>query len=569
MKYRITPDGVLETRLAGFDLINFPMLNKGTAFTEKERTDFALHGLLPPYVGNLDDQIARRLQALRGFETNFERYAYLRDLQDTNETLFYSLLVRNIEEMMPLVYTPTVGEGCQRFSEIWRKPRGLFLSYPNQHRIREILAHPRYDVVRAIVVSDGERILGLGDQGAGGMGIPIGKLSLYTACAGIHPQTCLPVLLDAGTDNIDRLEDPLYVGWRHQRVRGAEYDDFVEAFVSAAIQRWPHLLLQWEDFAGVNAVRSLDCYRDRLCTFNDDIQGTAAVATGTLLAAINVTGIPLTEQRIVLLGAGSAGIGIVTLLLSAMKNAGLSESEAHRRFYAVDKDGLLVEGMAGIRPPQKPFAQPRSAISNWQMEHTDRISLLDVVKNAKPTTLIGVSGQAGAFTEGVIRAMSAETERPVIFPLSNPTSRSEATPSNLLKWTEGRALIGTGSPFAPAKWNDREVPIDQTNNAYIFPGMGLGILSANARRVTDSMFMAAARSLAELSPARGGKSERLLPPISQLRAVSFAVAKAVTIQAIKEGVADEFDEQVLESRICRNMWRPIYLSYRFARRTQP
>ena len=568
MKYRITPDGVLETRLAGFDLINFPMLNKGTAFTEKERTDFALHGLLPPYVGNLDGQIARRLQALRAFETNFERYAYLRDLQDTNETLFYSLLVRNIEEMMPLVYTPTVGEGCQRFSEIWRKPRGLFLSYPNQHRIREILAHPRYDVVRAIVVSDGERILGLGDQGAGGMGIPIGKLSLYTACAGIHPQTCLPVLLDAGTDNIDRLEDPLYVGWRHQRVRGAEYDDFVEAFVSAAIQRWPHVLLQWEDFAGVNAGRLLDRYRDRLCTFNDDIQGTAAVATGTLLAAINVTGIPLTEQRIVLLGAGSAGIGIVTLLLSAMKNAGLSESEAHRRFYAVDKDGLLVEGMAGIRPPQKPFAQPRSAISNWQMEHTDRISLLDVVKNAKPTTLIGVSGQAGAFTEGVIRAMTAATERPVIFPLSNPTSRSEATPSNLLKWTEGRALIGTGSPFAPAKWNDCEVPIDQTNNAYIFPGMGLGILSVNARRVTDSMFMAAARSLAELSPARGGKSERLLPPISQLRAVSFAVAKAVTIQAIKEGVADEFDEQALESRICSNMWRPIYLSYRFARRTQ-
>ena len=414
------------------------------------------------------------------------------------------------------------------------------------------------------MVSDGERILGLGDQGAGGMGIPIGKLSLYTACAGIHPQACLPVLLDVGTDNVEHLDDPLYIGWRHQRVRGAEYDDFAEAFVSAAIQRWPHVLLQWEDFAGVNAGRLLERYRDRLCTFNDDIQGTAAVATGTLLAAINVTGMPLTEQRILLLGAGSAGIGIVTLLLSAMKNAGLSESEARRRFYAVDKDGLLVEGMAGMRPAQEPFAQPRSAISNWQIEHTDCISLLDVVKNAKPTTLIGVSGQAGAFSEDVTRAMAAAVDRPVIFPLSNPTSRSEATPADLLKWTEGRALIGTGSPFAAVKWNDREVPIDQTNNAYIFPGLGLGILSVDARRVTDRMFMAAAKTLTELSPARSGKSERLVPPISDLRAVSWAVAKAVAIQAIKDGVACEFDEQVLESRISGNIWEPMYLPYRSA-----
>ena len=328
MKYRITAEGVLETGLSGFDLINFPLLNKGTAFTESERTDFALHGLLPPHIGDLEDQAARRLKALHARQTDFGRYTYLRDLQDTNETLFYAVLVRNIEEMMPLVYTPTVGEGCQRFSEIWRKPRGLFLSYPNQHRIREILRHHRYDPVRAIVVSDGERILGLGDQGAGGMGIPIGKLALYTACAGIHPQQCLPVLLDVGTDNVELLEDPLYVGWRHQRVRGAEYDAFVEAFVSAVIERCPNLLLQWEDFAGTNAGRLLERYRDRLCTFNDDIQGTAAVAAGALLAAINVTGTPLTEQRIALFGAGSAGIGIASLLLTAMKNAGLSEAEA-------------------------------------------------------------------------------------------------------------------------------------------------------------------------------------------------------------------------------------------------
>ncbi len=563
MKYRITADGVLETGLSGFDLINFPILNKGTAFTESERTDFALHGLLPPHVGDLEDQAARRLKALHSRQTDFGRYAYLRDLQDTNETLFYAVLVRNIEEMMPLVYTPTVGEGCQRFSEIWRKPRGLFLSYPNQHRIREILRHHRYDTVRAIVVSDGERILGLGDQGAGGLGIPIGKLALYTACAGIHPQECLPVLLDVGTDNVELLEDPLYVGWRHPRVRGAEYDDFVEAFVSAVIERCPKLLLQWEDFAGINAGRLLERYRDRLCTFNDDIQGTAAVAAGALLAAINVTGTPLAEQRIVLFGAGSAGIGIASLLLTAMKNAGLSEAEARRHFYAVDKDGLLVDGIADIRPAQQPFVQPRFAVAKWELEHNDRVSLLDVVRNAKPTALIGVSGQAGAFTEKVVRAMAAAVERPVIFPLSNPTSRSEATPADLLKWTDGRALIGTGSPFAPVHWNGREVPIDQTNNSYIFPGIGLGILSVNARRVTDTMFMAAAKCLAELSPARHSKLGRLLPPVSELRSVSFAVAKAVARQAIKDGVADPLDERTVESLIRANVWEPTYLPYRF------
>ncbi len=563
MKYRITAEGVLETGLSGFDLINFPMLNKGTAFTESERTDFALHGLLPPHVGNLEDQAARRLKALHSRHTDFGRYTYLRDLQDTNETLFYALLVRNIEEMMPLVYTPTVGEGCQRFSEIWRKPRGLFLSYPNRHRIREILQHHRYDAIRAIVVSDGERILGLGDQGAGGMGIPIGKLALYTACAGIHPQQCLPVLLDVGTDNLELLEDPLYIGWRHQRVRGAEYDDFVEAFVSAVIERCPKLLLQWEDFAGINAGRLLERYRDRLCTFNDDIQGTAAVAAGTLLAAINVTGTPLTEQRIALFGAGSAGIGIASLLLTAMKNAGLSEAEARRRFYAVDKDGLLVEGMTDIRPAQQPFVQSRFAIATWNLEHKDRVSLLDVVRNAKPTAFIGVSGQAGAFTEEVVRAMAAAVERPVIFPLSNPTSRSEAKPADLLKWTNGLALIGTGSPFAAVSWNGREVPIDQTNNSYIFPGLGLGVLSVNAQRVTDTMFMAAAKCLAELSPARLSRSGRLLPPVSELRSVSCAVAKAVALQAITDGVADPLDEQTVESRIRSNVWEPVYLPYRF------
>jgi len=557
-------DEAIETDLVGFDLINQPLLNKGTAFTEAERDLFHLHGLLPPHVGTLDVQVSRRLKALRSLKTDFERYAFLRDLQDINETLFYALLVRNTEELLPLVYTPAVGEGCQRFSEIWRKPRGLFLSYPNKHRIREILANPHFDRVRVIVVSDGERILGLGDQGAGGMGIPIGKLSLYTACAGIHPAKTLPIHLDVGTDNEERLADPLYIGWRHERVRGVEYDAFVETFVSTITERWPNVLLQWEDFAGTNAGRLLGRYRDRLCTFNDDIQGTAAVATGTLLAAINITGVPLAEQRIALLGAGSAGCGISTLLLKAMVESGLSEAEARRRFYAVDRNGLLLEDMAEIDPAQAPFVQQRAAVADWTLRKPDHISLLDVVSNAKPTTLIGVSGQAGVFTETVVRTMAKHVARPVIFPLSNPTSRSEATPQDLLAWSSGRALIGTGSPFPPVQWNDRAVAIDQTNNSYIFPGVGLGVLAVDARRVTDAMFMTAAKALADLSPTIWDKAGRLLPPVDQLRAVSVAVATAVARQAQADGVARPCDDQALAELIRAHVWEPIYQPYRRA-----
>src|SRR5580692_4802451 len=353
----VTPPRIIETALSGYELLNDPLLNKGTAFTDAERDLFDLHGLLPPYVTTLDLQVERRLDAFRGPGTDLQKYIFLRGTQDTNETLFYALLTRHIEELMPIVYTPTVGLGCQQFSRIFRKPRGLFLSIPHKDRIRRILGHPRFDDVEAIVVSDGERILGLGDQGAGGMGIPIGKLSLYTACAGLHPSTTLPVLLDVGTNNQERLADPLYIGWRQERVRGAVYDDFVAAFVDAVCERWPHVLLHWEDFAIGNANRLLARYRDRLCTFNDDIQGTAAVAVGALLSAINVTGMPLTEQRIAVLGAGSAGTGVCALLLRAMVDAGLSEAETRRRFYLVDRQGLLVEGMAGLQPFQASFAQ--------------------------------------------------------------------------------------------------------------------------------------------------------------------------------------------------------------------
>jgi malate dehydrogenase (oxaloacetate-decarboxylating) len=552
----------IETDLSGYDLLNTPMLNKGTAFNDEERDRFRLHGLLPPHVGLLDEQVARRLKVLRAFATDFERYSFLRDLQDTNETLFYALVTRNIEEVLPLVYTPTVGEGCQRFSEIWRKPRGVFLSYPNKRRIREILADPRYDKVRVIVVSDGERILGLGDQGAGGMGIPIGKLALYTGCGGIHPEQTLPVLLDVGTNNKERLEDPIYIGWGHERIGEAEYDVFVEEFVSAVIERWPDVLLQWEDFAGNNAGRLLARYRDRLCTFNDDIQSTAAVAAATLMAAVRITGASLPQQRIALLGAGSAGCGIANLIVKAMIEAGADEETARRNVYAVDRFGLLVEGMQGITTAQQPFVQPRSAVEGWTLEKPSEISLYDVAINAKPTVLIGVSGQAGAFTEPVVRFMAQSVERPIILPLSNPTSRSEATAEQLVAWTDGRALIGSGSPFSPVDWKGKTVRITQTNNSYIFPGMGLGILASGARRVTDAMFMAAAVTLSQRGSIGEHGLARLLPPISELRSVSEDVAKAVARQAQADGVADPCPPDELDARIQAFIWEPRYRPYR-------
>ena len=442
---------VIRTHLSGYNLLMSPRLNKGTAFTEAERDTFALHGLLPPHVGTIENQRERRKRVLDSHPTAFDKYAYMRDLQDNNETLFYSLIANYIEEMLPVVYTPAVGEGCQRFSEIWRKPRGLFLSYPDKDRIEQIFSSSHYDPIRCIVVSDGERILGLGDQGAGGMGIPIGKMALYTALGGIPPEHCLPVLLDVGTDNEARLNDPIYIGWEHKRVRGQEYDDFIEAFVAAVERRWPHILLQWEDFAGVNASRLLERYRDRLCTFNDDIQGTAAVTTATLLAAVNATGIPLREHTIAMFGTGSAGAGILDLLIAEMKQEGLSDEQARRRIYAFNHLGLLVEGCEGIRPAQQPFVRKREDVAGWKLSGTGAISLLDVVRNAGITVLAGVSAQPGAFTEEIVREMARHTPHPVIFPLSNPTSQSEAAPADLLRWTEGRAIVGTGSPFAPVE----------------------------------------------------------------------------------------------------------------------
>jgi malate dehydrogenase (oxaloacetate-decarboxylating) len=554
----------LPAELFGYRLLADPRLNKGTAFTNEERTAFGLHGLLPPTVGSIEGQVTRRLQAFREFHTDLERYAFLRDLQDTNETLYYALLGQHVEELLPIVYTPTVGAGCRSFSRLFRKPRGLFLSIPHRDQIRQILANPLFDKTEVVVATDGERILGLGDQGAGGMGIPIGKLAIYTACGGIDPATALPILLDVGTDNADNLNDPLYIGWRHKRVRGEEYDSFIDEFVTALSERWPHVMLQWEDFAKSNATRILDRYRDRVCSFNDDIQGTAAVATGALLAAINVTGVPMQEQRIAILGGGSAGCGIAGLLMAAMVDAGLDRQDAARRFYLIDKDGLLVEGMADIAPFQKPFLQPRAALAGWNTGNPNRISLLDVIYNAKPTGLIGVSAQTGAFTESVVRAMAKHNKRPIVFPLSNPSSCAEATPADIERWSEGRAIIGAGSPFPPIMRNGHPFSIDQSNNSYIFPGVGLGAIATRAARISDTMFMAAAKALADMSPARANPEANLLPRVTELRDVAVAVAIAVGKQAYAEGLTSGVTAHGIEDAVRAKMWLPRYLPYRRA-----
>lgn len=545
-------------------ILDNPLLNRGTAFTEEERDRFHLHGLLPDHVETLAEQVERRLEGVRGLATDLDRYVYLRNLQDYNETLYFALICNHLEELLPVIYTPTVGLGCQRYHHIYQRPRGLFLSINLKDKLDQILANPRFDNVECIVVTDGERILGLGDQGVGGMGIPIGKLAIYSGCGGIDPATVLPITLDVGTNNVDRLNDPLYFGWRHERVRGQEYDDFIEAFVTAVNKRWPDVLLQWEDFHKNNANRLLDKYRDRLCTFNDDIQGTAAVATGTLLAAINITGVPLTEQRIAILGGGSAGIGIADLIRVAMMEAGLSEEEARSRFFIVGRYGLVTEKTPNLDTFQLGYRQPSSLLDAWELTEPGKASLFDVVKNAKPTVLVGVAGQPGTFTEAIIREMAAHVERPVVFPLSNPTSQVEAQPSDIVTWTDGRAIIGTGSPFKPFDYKGVTHYFAQTNNSYIFPGVGLGALAVKARRVTDGMFLASARALADLSPAKTTPGARLLPTLDKMREVSLSIAIAVAKQAQAEGLTEPMSEAEIVRRIRDKIWSPTYRPYHFA-----
>lgn len=548
----------IATRLRGMELIDTPLLNKGSAFTTEERAALGLDGLLPPTVEDLDTQVRRVGAAYAGKTTDLERHIYLRALQDTSETLFYKFLIDHVTDLMPMVYTPVVGLGCQKFSEIYRRPRGLFVSYPLRDRIDAILDGVGDLDVKVIVVTDGERILGLGDQGAGGMGIPIGKLSLYTACGGISPENTLPIVLDVGTNNKERLEDPLYIGWRHERIAGADYEAFVDAFVQAVKRKWPNVLLQFEDFAQSHATLFLERYRDQLCMFNDDVQGTAAVVVGTAFSAVKVAGGSIADQRVVVVGAGSAGCGIAEQLIKAAVEEGADPAEARSQFYMIDREGLVLDDMEGLWPFQQKLAQKTSAVVEWPAgEKQGRFSLLEVVKIVKPTMLIGVSGQPGIFTEAVISQMAETAARPIIFPLSNPTSRCEALPSDVLAWTDGRAIIGTGSPFAPVEYGGKTYPIAQTNNSYIFPGLGLGVLALGIPRVSDGMFMATSRALAETAPA-SDDVPRLLPSLADIRKVSRHIAIAVGKAAVKEGLIPAIGDDEIAARIDAATWQPTY-----------
>ncbi|KHT01541.1 malate dehydrogenase [Pectobacterium brasiliense] len=551
----------LHIPYAGPILLEFPLLNKGSAFTEEERANFNLHGLLPEAVETIEEQAERAWRQYQEFKHDIEKHVYLRNIQDTNETLFYRLLDGHLSEMMPIIYTPTVGEACEHFSDIYRRARGLFISYPNRAHIDDMLQNATKQNVKVIVVTDGERILGLGDQGIGGMGIPIGKLSLYTACGGISPAYTLPVVLDVGTNNPQRLNDPLYMGWRHPRITDDEYYEFVDEFIQAVKRRWPNVLLQFEDFAQKNATPLLNRYRDEICSFNDDIQGTAAVAIGSLIAASRAAGTQLRDQTVAFLGAGSAGCGIAEQIVAQMKSEGLSEEEARARVFMVDRFGLLTDKLPNLLDFQSKLVQKSELLADWDC-NSDAISLLEVVRNAKPTILIGVSGQPGLFTEEIIREMHKHCARPIVMPLSNPTSRVEARPEDIIRWTEGAALVATGSPFAPVNYQGKIFPIAQCNNSYIFPGIGLGVLASGAKRITDGMLMAASRALADCSPLANNGEGALLPDLSDIQQVSKRIALEVGKAAQLQGAAVVTSSDALQKAIEHNFWQPQYRSYK-------
>ncbi|KGE79478.1 NAD-dependent malic enzyme [Halomonas sp. ND22Bw] len=542
---------------AGPPLLEMPLLNKGSAFTREERLEFNLIGLLPQNVETIEEQAERAYRQYRQCQTDLDRHIYLRAIQDDNETLYFRLVSEHLEEMLPIIYTPTVGQACEEFSNIYRNHRGLFVSYPDRDRMDDILRSATKDNVKVIVVTDGERILGLGDQGIGGMGIPIGKLSLYTACGGISPAYTLPIQIDVGTNNQTLLDDPMYMGWRHPRISQEEYNAFMAEFITAVKRRWPNVLLQFEDFAQANALPLLDRYRDELCCFNDDIQGTASVCVGTLMAACKARGESVSDQRVAVVGAGSAGCGIAEQIVVAMQTEGLSEAEARQRIYMVDREGLVTGDQAWLRDFQRRLAQEATLVADW-----DGQSLLEVVKRVKPTVLLGVSGQQGIFTEEVIRTMHAGCASPLVMPLSNPTSRAEAVPADVIRWTDGQAMVATGSPFAPVEHGGRSYPIAQCNNAYIFPGIGLGVVASGAKRITDTMLMAASRALADAAPVARTGEGAVLPALADIRELSRAIAFEVGAEAQREGVALKSDEQTLRDAIERNFWTPEYRAYR-------
>jgi malate dehydrogenase (oxaloacetate-decarboxylating)(NADP+) len=545
----------LPTALSGIPkgaaVLQDPALNKGTAFTEAERDALKLRGLLPPNVTTPELQLARILENFRRQPTDLEKYVYLRSLHDRNETLFFRLLIENTDEMQPIVYTPTVGLACQRYTHIYQRPHGLFVSAADRGRIADVLSNwPRRDVA-IIVVSDGERILGLGDLGANGMGIPVGKLALYTACAGVPPGACLPVMLDAGTNNPELLDDPLYIGLHQPRVRGAAYDELVEEFITAATKLFPGVVIQFEDFATHNAFRLLQRYRDRIPTFNDDIQGTAAVVVAGILSALRVTEKPLASQVLLFQGAGEAAVGIADLAVEAMVATGMERNRARERCWLFDSQGLVVKQRQGLAAHKLPYAH----------EHAFAGSLLEAVKALKPTAIIGVAAVGGAFTEDVVRAMAKINDRPIVFALSNPTSRSECTAAQAYRWSDGRALFACGSPFDPVTVNGQSFVPRQGNNSYIFPGVGLGVIVSRSSRVTDEMFMAAARALAEHVTKEDLAQGSLYPPLKDIRDASAHIAAEVARVAYRRGFAQAPEPSDALAYVRSRMYEPSYTSF--------
>ncbi len=551
----------LEIPFKGQALTGNPIFNKGTAFTHEERLAFNLCSVFPEAVFTLDHQKERTYDSFSTKANDLEKYIYMVSLQDRNETLFYSLILDHLSEMLPIVYTPTVGQACQRFSHIFRRPRGLYVNSNRIDMIDDLLNCAPFSNVSLIVVTDGERILGLGDLGAGGMGIPIGKISLYVAAAGLHPAYTLPILLDVGTNNEDLLNDPLYIGVRQKRLTGDAYDRVVEQFVTAVRRKFPSALLQWEDFGKNNAFRLMDRYKERILSFNDDIQGTGSVAMAVLFSAMRIKKEKLSDQVFVLFGQGQAGVGIGRQIYTGLRQEGLSDQEARARIYGIDKEGLLVEGME-LREEQSLFVKDRNHVSEWDLENPDFISLLDTLRNAKATVLFGVTGQSGAFDETIIKAMAANTDRPLIMPLSNPTAKAECTPEFALTLTQGKCLIATGSPFKPVDVNGQTRITSQCNNLYIFPGVGLGALVCHTHKVTDEMFMAASRALSHMVPESDLKEGKMLPSIEDIRQVSAQVALAVAKEARESGLGIRAQDDALLAMIRAAMWVPKYLPYR-------
>ncbi|CAM3983994.1 MULTISPECIES: oxaloacetate-decarboxylating malate dehydrogenase [Bacillus cereus group] len=557
-KFTVASNGSLETTLRGVEVLSTPLLNKGVAFTQEEREELGLKGLLPPAVLTLEEQARRAYEQFCSQPDDLLKNVYLTALHDRNEVLFYRILTDHLREMLPIVYTPTVGVAIQRYSHEYRKPRGVYLSINDPSGIEEAFANigATAENIDLVVVTDGEGILGIGDWGVGGINIAIGKLAVYTAAVGIDPSRVLPVILDVGTNREELLDNPFYIGNRHPRITGEAYDEFIDTFVQAVNKQFPKALLHWEDFSSRNARKILDKYRHDICTFNDDIQGTGAVSLAAVLSAVKASGVPLSEHRVVVFGAGTAGIGIADQVRDAMVRAGLSEEESYKRFWCIDRNGLVTDNMEDLLDFQMPYARKEAEVSEWKQNGV--IGLAEVVKHVKPTILIGTSTVAGAFKEEIIKEMASHVERPIILPMSNPTPLAEAKPADLIKWTEGRALVATGSPFEPVTYNGVTYVIGQSNNALIFPGLGLGTIVVRASVMTDGMFAAAAEAVASMVDT-SQPGAPILPEVEELRNISEMVAIEVAKVAVAEGVAREnLSDNDIKIAVKEAIWEPEY-----------